>query len=291
MPARIIVLGMVRSGTSLSTRLAQSWGAYAGSDAELFGDRYGYLEHLGLQKLNDELMDNNDRVPPPSELLAERAQDPAYRQRALQLLGLMDQQAHDHQAIAWVWKDPRLPMLLPFWTSLWEDVVYIITVRHPVETILSAADMDGVDVDNLPLSAGFIYWQYNLLTTLAFTQHSRRKIFVAFDQLTASPLQESTRLCRFLDEQCGVQTADAGQRIQAMVSNVEASGRHFHETRSLAEFSRATREQRALYDFLRVKIMYPGEEFNKDDFALYPGWREYLQAMDMLVALSRTRET
>jgi hypothetical protein len=32
--------------------------------------------------------------------------------------------------------------------------------------------------------------------------------------------------------------------------------------------------------------MSPDETFRGDDFALYPGWREYLQAMDILLALS-----
>jgi hypothetical protein len=36
--------------------------------------------------------------------------------------------------------------------------------------------------------------------------------------------------------------------------------------------------------------MYPDEAFNKDDFAIYPGWMEYLQTIDMLAALMDTRE-
>ncbi|HEY2979790.1 MAG TPA: sulfotransferase, partial [Anaerolineales bacterium] len=135
MTSRIIILGMFRSGTSITARLVQSWGAYAGPESDLFGDRYGYLEHLGLQKLNDELMDLKDRVPPVAELLLERSQDPQYMDRAMQLLDSMDRQAKEHASIAWVWKDPRLPMLLPFWTNLWGNAIYVITVRHPIETI------------------------------------------------------------------------------------------------------------------------------------------------------------
>ena len=52
----------------------------------------------------------------------------------------------------------------------------------------------------------------------------------------------------------------------------------------------ATREQRALYDFLRVKIQYPNEAYNIDDFALYAGWREYLESMDMLMTLQGARD-
>jgi hypothetical protein len=50
----------------------------------------------------------------------------------------------------------------------------------------------------------------------------------------------------------------------------------------------ATKEQRALYNFLRVKTLYPDEAFQRDDFALYPGWREYLAAMEMLLVLSQS---
>jgi len=283
---RIIVLGMVRSGTSLATKLVQQWGAYAGSEQDLFGDRYGYLEHLGLQKLNDELMDNNDRLPLSTDSLVERSRDPIHKERALQLLTVMDEQAKEHRAAAWVWKDPRLPMLLPFWVNLWGDVIYVVTVRHPVETILSGASMEGIADDNLPLPAGFMYWQYNMLGVLSFTQNSRRKIFMGFDQLISNPAQECARLGRFLDEQCERQPADAAQRIEAMASQVKASEHHYRESRSLAETGQATREQRALYDFLRVKTIHPHEVFKEDDFALYPGWREYLQAMDMALSLT-----
>jgi hypothetical protein len=291
MPGRIIVLGMFRSGTSLTTRLVQSWGAYAGPSSDLFGDRYGYLEHLGLQKLNDELMDGNDRVPPPAELLIQRSQDPIYKQPAMQLLSRMDQQTEEQQAIAWVWKDPRLPMLLPFWANILGDVIYIIPIRNPVETIFSGASMEGIATDDLPLSAGFAYWQYNMLNILSFTKSSRRKLFMAFDQLIDQPVQESTRLCNFLDEQCGRQSVDKSHRIDVLASRVSPSEHHYHEPRSLAEIQQTTPEQRGLYNFLRVKTLYPNEAFDEHDFALYPGWREYLRAMDMLLAMTKAQET
>jgi hypothetical protein len=281
---------MFRSGTSLSTRLVQQWGAYAGLEQELFGDRYGYLEHLGLQRLNDELMEGNDRVPPAPEALAGRAQDAQLRERALQLLDAMDNETEGQPAAAWVWKDPRLPMVLPFWEKIWGDVIYVIPIRNPVETILSGASMEGVPADALPLSAGFAYWQFNMLNILSFTQRSRRKVFMAFDQLTRNPWAECARLCRFLDEQTGGQSASPAEKIEALAARVQSSEHHFHEARSLAEIAQTTREQRALYNFLRAKVLYPDEAFNQDDFALYPGWREYLQAVDTLLGTEGSQD-
>ncbi len=86
-------------------------------------------------------------------------------------------------------------------------------------------------------------------------------------------------------------TENVQQRIDAMFPHVAGNQRHHHYGRALAEMGQATREQRALYNFLRVKIMYPDEAYQQDDFALYPGWKEYLQAMDMLLALSTSQNT
>ena len=289
MPERIIVAGIYRSGTSLNTELVHHWGAYAGRTDDIFQDEYGYLEHIALQKLNDELLNNNSRVPTPVDQLLERAQDPILVEHALQILDDMDKEAEQNQAIAWVWKDPRLPLTLPFWVNIWDDVIYVVPVRHPVETIYSSAKMEGLEPDQVPLSAGFAYWQFCMLNLLTFTQASNRKIFIAYDQLIQDPKRECTRLCQFLDDQCGM-AGNAEERIQKMTSQIAASGRHFQQPRSLAEIETSTKEQRALFDFLRVKTIYPDEVFNPHDFALYPGWLEYLQTMDMFLSSINPQE-
>ncbi len=293
---RIIVLGPLRSGTSLTAELVRLWGAYAGNKDELWRsdpqDRrgFGYMEYIPLQELNDDLLDDNDRVPPPIDQLRQKASDPEYKERALHLLHLMDEQAAKNGAPAWVWKDARLPLTLPFWMSFWGEAIFVVTVRHPAETILSAAKTEDFDQENIPFSAGLAYWQYCMLNVLSFTQDSRRKIFIAYDQLTGDPQWECERLARFLDEGCERPQEGSRQRIELMVSQVSEKQRHYHYDRSLAEMGQTTREQRALYDFLRVKTIHPHESYIEDDFALYPGWREYLQAVDMLLSLTRAPE-
>ncbi len=293
---RIIVLGPLRSGTSLTAELVRLWGAYAGRKDDLWqsnpDDRrgYGYMEYIPLQQLNDDLLDGNDRVPPAVEHMAEKASDPKYSDQALGLLQSMDEQAAANGAAAWVWKDARLPLTLPFWTNFWGDPLFVVTVRHPAETILSAARTEGIEPEDVPFSAGFAYWQYCMLNILNFTQKSRHKIFVAYDQLTGNPRQECTHLARILDEHCQRSPEEAQKRIETMLPQVSEAQRHYHYDKSLAQMPQATREQRALYDFLRVKTIHPDEAFDKDDFALYPGWREYLQAADALLALSKAQE-
>jgi len=288
---RIIVSGIYRSGTSLVTELIHRWGAYAGREEDIFQDEYGYMEHFALQKLNDELLNNNSRVPTPVDLLIEKAQDPILKERALEILNGMDKEASEAQATAWVWKDPRLPLVLPFWSNIWGDVIYIIPVRHPVETILSAAKMEGLEPDQVPLSAGFVYWQFCMLNILNFTEKSHRKLFVAYDQLLKDPQKECTRLGDFLDLHCDVLSENKIQRVAKMSEQITAKQYHFQYPKALAEVKVTTREQRALFNFLRLKTMYPDEVFNNDDFAIYPGWMEYLQTIDTLVSLISIQES
>jgi hypothetical protein len=294
MSERIIVLGIMRSGTSLTAELVRQWGAYAGDEKKLWKSDisdprgYGYMEYIPLQDLNDELLDQNDRIPLPQELLEQRASEPVFRDKALDLIRDMDERANKNQSNAWVWKDARLPLTMPFWMKLWDDPIYVITVRHPAEVILSSAKTEEFDQDNLPFSAGFAYWQYCMLSILTHTQQSHRKIFIPYDRLLNNTIEECTRLNNFLDEQSGKTADGAQQRIETMASQVSGNQRHYHYKKSLAEMEQVTREQRALYDFLRVKVMYADETFRKEDFALYPGWMEYLQVIDMLVSLNNT---
>ena len=56
-----------------------------------------------------------------------------------------------------------------------------------------------------------------MLQILSFTQNNPRKIFIAYDQLINNPRQECTRLCNFLDENCGKSSQDSDKRLEAML--------------------------------------------------------------------------
>jgi len=297
MPNRIIVLGTMRSGTSLTAELVRQWGAYSGGDDKLWKSDindprgYGYMEYIPLQELNDELLDHNDRLPPLQHTMEQHALHLGFREKAQALLKDMDGQAVKNNLDTWVWKDARLPLTLPFWVQCWGDPVYVVTIRHPADVALSSAKTEELDPNNLPFSAGLAYWQYCMLNILSFTQENHRKIFLSYEQLLSSPTQECERLCDFLDEHCQKAKVDSRQRIDKMSSRITRNQRHHYYHKSLAQMEQSTREQRALYDFLRVKTMHPEEPFRKDDFALYPGWREYLQAMDLILTLSNSNSS
>lgn len=294
MPKRIIVLGPMRSGTSLTAELIRRWGAYSGGEEHLWksdvSDRrgYGYMEYIPLQELNDELLDHNDRVPPSDEIMEEKAADPALRKKAMELLSRMDQEAQQNDAGAWVWKDARLPLTLPFWTQLWGEPAFVVTVRHPADMALSSAKTEGISEEDFPFSAAFLYWQFCMLNILSFTQNTLFKMYIAYEDLVRDPLYQCGRLVTFLNQVSGHHPEDANDKVSSMLQHVEATQRHHRYSKSLAEMNQATREQRALYNFLRLKTLYPDEPFQESDFALYPGWKEYLQVIDATFNLGQS---
>jgi hypothetical protein len=249
------------------------------------------MEYIPLQNFNDQLLEGNDRVPPPTQLMEQKAEDPGLRQQALELIQDMDEKAAQNGSPAWVWKDARLPLTLPFWTKLWGDVVYVNTVRHPAEITLSAARAQEFQEEEPPYSAGLLYWQYCMLNVLSYTQNHPAKMFIEYGQLLNRPQQECTRLSQFLDAHCAMPQESAAQRTDAMLASVAQGQRHYHYKKSLAEMEQVTRDQRALYNFLRVKTIYPDEPFIREDFELYPGWLEYLQSMDMILTMTNKLDT
>lgn len=284
MTSRIAVIGIYRSGTSLCTKLVQEWGAYAGKSEELFSDEYGYLEHVDLQKLNDDLVENNSNVPQPAEKLIEKARRPEYREKALEILDKMDQECKSAGAPAWVWKDPRLPLVIPFWSEIWGvDIAYVVPVRHPVETIQSAAKMEGLDPDAVPLSAGLAYWQFCMLNVLQYTQAAPKKFFIGYDQLIQNPDQQTKKLADFLNQLLDPLKEPDETVIKKMAQIVSRKQHHQIASKPLLEFDVVERKQNALYNFLRLKTIYPDEPFLLDDFSLHPAWHEYLKMMDTLV--------
>ena len=294
LPKRIIVLGPMRSGTSLTADLIRRWGAYSGGEEQLWKSDvsdprgYGYMEYIPLQELNDELLDQNDRVPPTQEDMEAKAANPALRKKGLDLLTRMDQEAQQNDSGAWVWKDARLPLTLPFWMQLWGEPAFVITVRHPADMALSSAKTEDVSEENFPFSAAFLYWQFCMLNILSVTQDSPFKMYISYEDLVGDPLYQCGRLATFLNKVSGQLTDDSNDKLPSMLQHVQATQRHHRYSKSLAEMNQATREQRALYNFLRVKTLYPDEPFQESDFALYPGWKEYLQVIDAAFNLGQS---
>lgn len=270
-PDGIVVLGMHRSGSSLMAELAVRWGAGMASEEErVAADNWnprGYWEPQALVDFNEALLARLDAswlLPPEPGPLARAADDPKLVACARTLLAEARQ-----TGTPWVWKDPRLLFLLPFWQPLWGRMAVVVAVRHPQGTLASLRRRDG-----FPEARSQLLWQCCTHELLHRLDPAAPVCFVRYEALLVDPAAECARLADFLDS-CFERSADAARR-HAMRTAVQPQLDHFDGVP--AEPLQPAVE--ALYAELCRRVGAPGRAFDPEAFALEPAWwRDYLRAL------------
>lgn len=283
MEKAIIVLGMHRSGTSMVAELAHRWGAFAGDESQLLPanqwNESGYWEHRPLVDLNDQLLGSLETswlVPPLLEdegRLVARSSEAEFHDSALRSMREMASRVDGLSC--WFWKDPRLAIVLPFWKEFLKDPIYLIVVRNPLDV---AHSLRGIF--HFPLSAALLLWQRYLLSILKNTAYSKRVLYIEYEQVLQDPRQQCERISDFLDKQSG-KTQREIDVLEGLMRVVKPSLRH-RTSREFGEVDLASREQKELYELLRRRVDDPSAKFDQIACGLYPGWREYLQTIDLL---------
>lgn len=190
---QIFILGMHRSGTSISARLINMMGAYfAPEEAALPaspGNPRGHWERRDVMQINDALLEaqgcrwNNlagfsfsNAYHPPENL----------RQSMRDVLAEMD--AHQ----PWFIKDPRLCLTLPAWLPLLEKPVAVLVYREPAEIVRSLFMRSSV-----PAEAALALWEYHAVGALNASRHMPR-LFLRHAELLQNPYAACETLYRQL---------------------------------------------------------------------------------------------
>jgi hypothetical protein len=240
---------MHRGGTSLVAELVSKWGAYAGESDLFQGDQWnprGYWEYAPLVWFDDRLLQSVDSrwdLPPSDEsksVLAALAEEPVHREQALRLLA--DMRASGRP---WVWKDPRLSVLLPFWEKLWDDVTYVVAVRDPGDIALSLQRRDGFEP-----GVSWLLWQAYMSRILGNPKVLASSVFVSYERLLKDGLGECRRLCAFLDGRLSVQSAEDDTRTSLMTTAIAPDLWRSRAGATFLERSDATQAQKALYGII-----------------------------------------
>lgn len=158
----VCVLGMHRSGTSCLAGAIQEAGLFAGTVQQWNSDNLkGNRENLAIMMLNNVVLENNQSTwDSPPETLRWNAQHQAQRDQILKQMG--------HQSLAWIFKDPRTLLTLPFWqegmNNLHQPLQFVGTFRHPAKVALSLYQRS-----QMPLQKGIQLWlHYNQKLLQAF---------------------------------------------------------------------------------------------------------------------------
>jgi GT2 family glycosyltransferase len=143
----ICILGMHRSGTSMTANLLAKCGVSFGFPGELLNanasNTLGYFEHERITyEVNEALLShfggswkNPPKLPSGWETSPELK---PFRDRTLSIISELESQSH------WGWKDPRTSLLLPFWQALLPEMRYIICLRNPIDVAKSLESREGM---------------------------------------------------------------------------------------------------------------------------------------------------
>jgi GT2 family glycosyltransferase/glycosyltransferase involved in cell wall biosynthesis len=239
----VLLLGMHRSGTSVATRLLNLMGLHVPPDDELIApdeeNVRGYWESLALTELDERLLAALGApwfAPPAAAEVSDRLSEladflPSARQLAEEVLG----------AAPWVWKDPRVCVLLSFWEQvLGCENPLVLIHRDPFEVAQSVARRDGLDLPHC-----LALWERSVRGILQAAE-SRPLHVESYDALREDPAGWSARVGEFL----------GGHGFDLELPCAAALEAELIEPRSPAVgqeqgWSALSREQTALWELLR----------------------------------------
>lgn len=152
-PRIVVLLGMHRSGTSLTASILETLGVDFGSDFIPANESNpkGYFENTAITRAQVGLNRLINRRPFSAAGLVEYPQAFWQDRRALEFVDEMEMlvgKALEHASGLWGFKDPHTIKLLPLWRVVFERLgitpLYVLAVRHPAEVAASAVKRDHI---------------------------------------------------------------------------------------------------------------------------------------------------
>jgi len=234
----LVVQGMLRSGTSATTRALGLLGASMGPPASMGM----FWENQPMRRVNRKLLDafGGDWESPP--VLPEGWVQSAEAQALLpQARGTLSSEFGN--APVMVWKDPRTCITLPFWREVFdEEPVVIFIHRHPVEVASSAETRNQVSRGH-----GFAIWERFNGDAIRNAVGSPT-VVLEYEPLVEDPIGTMTALVATL-EQWGVRLPN-----DPATTDMELTPKRRHHTAdegSVFDDPLATDSQRDLFALLR----------------------------------------
>jgi GT2 family glycosyltransferase len=237
---RLLVVGMHRSGTSAVGRILDGMGVASGAPDEMMGadpsNPFGHFEVRRLTEFNDRVLHHlgGHWSGPPAASAGEiraLADGPLGAEAAALVDRLLP-------ADGWFFKDPRLSLLLPFWTAVLGPAAVLYVHRHPSAIAASLASRDG-----FPLGYGFQLWQTYACRALAAVAGTPTFV-LSYEALIDEPRPATEAVGRFLVEHSVADHPDTA----AASDLVEPSVRHHHADDAEASMAPSAA---ALHSFLR----------------------------------------
>ncbi len=198
----IIVAGMHRSGTSVTTRIINLLGAELADNLipPDIGNERGHWESSAVQALHNRMLAELDSgIYSPLSIPSSWFAGAAARQWIARMQALL---ADEYPKSGFfVIKDPRMSLFLPLWLEAMRSLSiaprFVLPFRQPqaVATSLEERERKLESGDSLPHAQGIAVWLRYVLAVERFTRGHARS-FVAFDKVLVDWRNEFARVGR-----------------------------------------------------------------------------------------------
>lgn len=252
-PQVVCVLGMHRSGTSLTARAINLLGVDLGVANQLAQSDQtngaGFWEHPEITQLNDQLLAHlGGSWHQPPTFPPGWEGDPGLTDLRRQAQSLLEQFAG---AELWGWKDPRTCLTLPFWqTLITQPISYILCLRNPIDVAAALEQRDGFTFEkSIQLWARYTQWALD-------STASRPRHFVFYEDFFSDE-QTLQSLARFLGK---AHLAEEVQTREAIQRFLNADLHHAYPPASATTADpRLTFSVKALYAAMHFALSRPGQ--------------------------------
>lgn len=247
----VCVLGMSRSGTSLTARILNLGGMYLGPEEGLLSSRPsnpdGHFENAAMMRFNEWLLwslGGNWRTPPTMPVGWEQSETLAAERRMARAFLAETFGGHE----LWGWKDPRNCLTLPFWQCLVPEMRYVVCLRNPIDIAASLERRNGMEAGE-----AFALWLVYVKAALAHTEGQPR-IVVSYEDYFDERRSPVARLIDFV----GAEQAVGGSFLSRTDETIKEDLRH-HSTPAEAVFDdgRVPAEVASLYARVRELAVEP----------------------------------
>ncbi len=185
----LIITGMHRSGTSLTSHYLSECGLHIGDNlinydiSNPLGDYKGHHEDKDFLDFHKQVLQNKGiNTFPANEFRLPVRVGNRDRERALELL---KSRAEISQ---WGWKDPRTTLFLNFWHEIIENARYLFLFRHPLAVVDSLLRR-GQDsqISRKPIIALKAWQVYNQQILAFWEKHQDVSVVFEIDELIKAP--------------------------------------------------------------------------------------------------------
>ena len=179
----VVITGMHRSGTSLTTSLLQSAGLFVGD--RLLGKNLsnpkGHFEDLDFVEFHQSLLQSQGVCSEGWTDNSFKSIPPEYTQIAQNLIERRNKRDR------WGWKDPRTTLFLDFWSNLIPHAKYVFVYRSPWEVVDSLFRRGDSAFQTDPETAIQTWFNYNQKIIHFCNSTSRPCILLRVEDVINSP--------------------------------------------------------------------------------------------------------